>query len=253
MATNLANAAIEALVRARRAHEPAAAASVPIADAETAYAVQDGVARSFGWLRDGPSYWKSGGASRTAPQTHALLPPEGVWRRPADARAWPFRLRGIEAELALRIGRDVDAALAAALDVASATALIDAICVSIEIVDSRWVEGLDAAPMSKLADLQSHGALVLGNWIPFAARDWSQQLCRVTVGAQPAAEFRGTPSMADTAWVLPAGLRHATRGGRRGTLAGASGDAGWRLFGWDLSAGAPWSVERSRLFGALVL
>ena len=215
MTNTLATAAVDAIVRARQTHQPATAARVPIANAETAYAVQDGVARTFGWLGVGPAHWKSGGASRSALQTHALLPPEGVWPSPADARAWPFRLRGIEAELALRIGRDVDAALAAELDVAAATALVDAMCVSIEIVDSRWLEGLDAAPMSKLADLQSHGALVLGDWTPFALSDWTTQPCRVTIGAQPVAEFRGTHSMADPTWVLPAWLRHATRSGRR--------------------------------------
>ena len=140
-------------------------------------------------------------------------------RRPACGPArptrasWPFHLRGIEAEIALRLGRDVDAALAATLDAAAATALVDAMCVSIELVDSRWAEGLDAPPLAKLADLQSHGALVLGDWVPFAARDWAAQSCRVHIGDAAAVEFRGTHAMADPAFVLPAWLRHATRGG----------------------------------------
>ena len=214
MAMTLAAAAEQALVQARQTRRPATAARVPIPDAETAYDVQDSVARRFGWLRDGPAQWKSGGASRAALQTHALLPPEGVWSSPAVADAWPFHLRGIEAEVALRIGRAVDTVTAAGMNLAAATALIDAMCVSIEIVDSRWAEGLDAAPLSKLADLQSHGALVLGDWVPFAPRDWAAQVCRVTIGAQPVVEYRGTHSMADPAYVLPAWLRHATRGGR---------------------------------------
>jgi 2-keto-4-pentenoate hydratase len=179
--------------------------------------VQDGVARALGWFGDAmPSHWKSGGASRSATLTHAALPPAGVWASPADARerAWPFHWRGIEAEVALRLGRDVDAALAATLDVAAATMLIDAMCVSIEIVDSRWTEARDAPALAKLADLQSHGALVLSEWVPFAARDWAQQPCRVSIGAQPPLEFSGTHSLGDPAFVLPAWLRHATRDGR---------------------------------------
>ena len=87
-------------------------------------------------------------------------------------------------------------------------------CVSIEIVDSRWAEGLDAPALAKLADLQSHGALVLSDWLPFEARDWAAQRCRVSIGTQPAVERRGTHALADPLFVLPAWLRHATRNGR---------------------------------------
>ena len=205
--------AVTRLLQARRAGTlmPAPA----LADAAAAYAVQTGVARALGWFGDAaPAHWKSGGPSRAAVATHAPLPPAGVWTSPADARAWPFTLRGIEAEVALRLREPVDANRAAALDVDSARALVDAMCVSIEIVDLRWTEGLQAPPWAKLADLQSHGALVLGAWVPFDdARDWSAQSCRVRIGASPAREFRGTHSMADPAFALPAWLRHATRAG----------------------------------------
>ena len=214
------DAAVGLLVEARRTHQPALAARTHLPDASSAYAVQEGVAREFGWYMDAPArHWKSGGPSRDAVPTHAPLPPAGVWASPADARAWPFRLRGIEAEVALRLGRHVDAALAARLDQAQAASLVDAMCVSIEVVDSRWAEGLEAPAMAKLADLQSHGALVLGAWIPFVPRAWSAQHCVVRVGAQPSVERRGTHAMADPTFVLPAWLRHATRGGR-GVAAG---------------------------------
>ena len=209
------DAAIALLIDARRTHRPALAASASLPDAPSAYTVQDGVAREFGWFTDALArHWKSGGPSRDAVLTHAPLPPAGVWASPADARAWPFRLRGIEAEVALRLGCEVDAALAASLDLVQAVALLDAMCVSIEVVDSRWSEGLEAPAMAKLADLQSHGALVLGAWIPFTSRDWSVQRCVVRVGSQPPVERRGTHAMADPTFVLPAWLRHATRGSR---------------------------------------
>lgn len=205
--------AVAGLLQARRtgALQPAA----QLADADAAYDVQAGVAQALGWFgAESPSHWKSGGPSREAVATHAPLPPAGVWASPADARDWPFKLRGVEAEVALRLRRPVDADLARSLDLALARTLVDAMCVSIEIVDSRWVEGLQAPAWAKLADLQSHGALVLGAWVPFEpARDWSAQVCRVRLGVQPAREFRGTHSMADPAFVLMAWLRHATRQG----------------------------------------
>jgi 2-keto-4-pentenoate hydratase len=210
---NEPDGAVARLLQARRAGflQPAPL----LRDAHTAYEVQAGVARALGWFGAAPpQHWKSGGPSREAVATHAPLPPAGVWASPADARGWPFKMRGVEAEVALRLRLPVDADLASSLDLAQARNLVDAMCVSIEIVDSRWVEGLQAPAWAKLADLQSHGALVLGAWVPFEpARDWSAQVCRVRLGAQPARTFRGTHSMADPAFVLMAWLRHATRHG----------------------------------------
>ncbi len=192
------------------------AAAPDLADAEAAYAVQDGVARALGWFGDeaAAQHWKSGGPSRSAPQTHARLPSAGVWDSPADARAWPFALRGVEAEIALRLREPVDAARAATLDADGARLLVDAMCVAIELVDSRWAEALAAPSLARLADLLSHGALVLGPWQPFdRARDWSAQRVELRLGARAPLEFTGTHSMADPVWVLPAWLRHATRHG----------------------------------------
>jgi 2-keto-4-pentenoate hydratase len=200
------------LLEARRTGT--AVAAPDLADAAAAYAVQEGVARASGWVADAaPGHWKSGGPSREAVLTHAPLPPAGVWPSPADAGSWPFHRRGIEAEIALRLGETVDASQAATLELTAARGLIDAMCVSIEIVDSRWVAGPAAPALARLADLQSHGALVLGAWLPFVARDWSAQVCHVRIGTQPVQTFRGSHSMADPAFVLPAWLRHATRDG----------------------------------------
>lgn len=210
--------ATQALAKAREIHRPVPAPD--LVDAADAYAVQEGVARALHWFDDdertgsAARHWKSGGPSREAQTAHAPLPPTGIWASPADARAWHFQLRGIEAEIALRMGSDVDAAQAAALDQRSAVKLIDAMCVSIELVDSRWREALAAPELAKLADLLSHGALVLGAWQDFSPRDWSAQVCRLTIGSAPALTFEGTHSMGDPAWLLPAWLRHATRGGR---------------------------------------
>ena len=207
-------AVAQTLLQARRSHRPADA--LPLAGhlktASDAYAVQAQVhgERAAASL---PIYWKSGGPSRTAEATHAALPADGVWTTPADASGWPFNLRLIEVEIALRLGPAVTPEQAAALTHDSAPSLIDAMAVSIEIVDSRWQQGVAAPALLKLADLQSHGALVLGSWLPFAPRDWAAQACTVTIGKGAPQEFRGTHSMGDPAWVLPAWLRHATRAG----------------------------------------
>jgi 2-keto-4-pentenoate hydratase len=205
--------AVSRLMQARQDHRPQAAPT--LVDAAAAYAAQARVARELGWFGDTtPRYWKSGGPSRDAVISPAPLPPAGVWFSPAQAVNWSFTLRGIEAEVALRLREPVDAARAAALDLSGARALIDVMCVSIEVVASRWAEGLLAPALAQLADVLSHGALVLGRWVAFdAGRDWSTQVCHVRIGSQVAHVFRGTHSMVDPTFVLPAWLRHATRNG----------------------------------------
>lgn len=203
----------QTLIEARRSGQVADATSVTIADAAQAYRVQTLVAQAMGWDSDRPArHWKSGGPGRDATLTHAPLPAAGVWASPADARAWPFHWRGIEAEIALRLGQDVDTALAQSLTPEAAPALVDAMAVSIELVDSRWAQALQAPALHKLADLQSHGALVLGAWQPFRAVDWMSQRCELQIGARRQV-FTGTHSLGDPTWLLPQWLRHATRGG----------------------------------------
>ena len=226
-------AVTQALLQARRSGIPADAALLADAlpDADAAYAVQQRVAQALGWFGDGaPRHWKSGGPGRSQPLTHAPLPPAGVWASRADASRWAMHSRLVESEIALRLGRDVDSALANTLDLDSAAALVDAMAVSIELVDSRWQQGLAAPALLRLADLASHAALVLGEWQPFERRDWAAQRGRLGIGEQPALAFRGSHSCGDPAWVLADWLRHATtRHGRlsagtvvtTGTWAGA--------------------------------
>lgn len=208
-----------ALLQARRSGTPVDATPLAdaLADAGEAYAVQQQVAQALGWFAAGtPRFWKSGGPGREQPLTHAPLPPAGVRSAPADLSRWPMHLRLVESEIALRLGHDVDAALAATLDADGARALVDAMAVSIELVDSRWQQGLAAPALLRLADLASHAALVLGDWQPFAPRDWATQRCRLAIGTRPLLERTGTHSCGDPAWVLADWLRHATV--RHGTL-----------------------------------
>lgn len=211
-------AVAQALLKARGEGRPCDADALAglLQAPEDAYAVQAWVARELqGPDAPFPRHWKSGGPSREAVLTHAPLPPEGVWPSPADAGGWHFNCRLIEAEIALRLGRAVTPQQAATLSQQQAAALVDAMAVSIEVVDSRWRQGPLAAPaLLKLADLQSHGALVLGPWQPFVARDWAAQACTVRIGKAAPVERRGTHSLGDPAWLLPAWLRHATRDGQ---------------------------------------
>jgi len=207
---------VAALCAAHRTHQPAdnRRLALALATPEEGYAVQHAVGRQLGWWDEVPAQtWKSGGGTLDS-ITHAPLPPAGVRQSPTDLGGLPLHSCGIEAEIALRLGSVVDAARAASLDEAAAAALVEVMAVSVEVVDSRWQDGPQAAPLLRLADGQSHGALVLGAWRPFEpARDWAAQTVRVQIGAAAPFECRGSHPLGRPTAVLPAWLRHATREG----------------------------------------
>jgi len=208
----------DALVAARRSNSTLDATpwTDTLQDAAQAYEVQDAVASALGWFQSGtvPGCWKSGGGSRTATLTHAPLAPQGVRKSPADFDDMHFHTPGIEAEIALRLGKDITPAKAATLGHEDAASLIDAMAVSVEIVDSRWQDLAATPALLRLADSQVHGALVLGEWKPYAAVDWASQRCETKVGNSETVVREGTHPLADPAWLLPIWLRHVTRHGQ---------------------------------------
>lgn len=207
----------ETLVQARK--NARLADALPLAesliDPGQAYAVQQAVARQQDWFGGAaPRAWKSGGAARGAQLSHAPLPPAGVWPSPAQGSAWLLHARGIEAEIALRLGQDVTPGQALQLTTETAAQLVDAMAVAIEVVESRWLQQFAAPPLLALADQLCHGALVVGDWQPCdlvrAAPDWRQQVCRLRVGEGETQVHTGTHSLGDPAWLLADWLRHAT-------------------------------------------
>jgi 2-keto-4-pentenoate hydratase/2-oxohepta-3-ene-1,7-dioic acid hydratase in catechol pathway len=208
---------IEALVRARR--ENGVSDAGPLAEAlhglEDAYLAQTCVGNELGWWDDAPAlHWKTSAASQTATQMHSPLPPRGVLRSPADMRARPvMRMRLIEAEVAFRLGESITNERAAAIDHDNVMSVFDGMAVAIKVCDSRWQQGLDAAPLLRIADLQSHGGLVLGEWLPYVVRDWAAQVSRVKIGDQPELVKQGSHSCVDPTFLLPGWLRHVTREG----------------------------------------
>jgi 2-keto-4-pentenoate hydratase len=182
-----------------------------VASAAQAYDIQEHVLRGLGEAPGVPRFWKSGSASRNGPLLHAPLPSRGVRLSGSRLDDLGMRHRWIEAEVALRMGRDVTAEHARAVVAGDSPELVDAMTVAIEIVDSRWASARQALPLQKLADLLVHGALVLGDFVPFTARAWAAQECQVRVGGRDWRSFRGSLSIGDPLWVLPQWLRHVTR------------------------------------------
>lgn len=216
MAAKTVDELAEALASAWR--EGRATSAAPwhgsVRDAAQAYLAQERLADAMAWFGPGlPIYWKSGGASRQAVLNHAPLPPAGVRPSPANFGDMRFIAPGIESEIALRLGETVTPERAAALTPEDAGTVVDAMAVSIEIVDSRWAEASLAPALLRLVDLQSHGALVLGEWVPYAARDWAAQGCETRISSRDVLVRTGTHPLGDPAWLLPAWLQYLTRDG----------------------------------------
>lgn len=186
-----------------------------LADAPQAYAVQARVATARGCPEQGiAAFWKSGGGSRESVLTHAALAPALVRRSPANFSDTAFHTAGVESEIALRLGQDVSPELAAGLTTETATALFDAMAVAVEIVDSRWAEGSRAPVLLRLADAQSHGALVIGEWQALREVDWAAQRCELSIADQPTVARTGSHPLGHAFWGMPLWLQHLTREGQ---------------------------------------
>lgn len=209
-------AVVASLIAARRGGQPASALTQAVCSDDEAYAIQDAVATALGWFGDGPPrYWKSGGAARDSALTHAALPAAGVRTAGQSLADLRWQQPTVEAEIALRLVRDVTPEQAQRLSHADGPGLVDAMAVAIEIVDSRWQEGLQAPAALRLADQGSHGALALGPWMPYRTQDWTRQRCELRFGAAPPVIANtGAYSLGDPLWLLPIWLRHATRDAR---------------------------------------
>jgi 2-keto-4-pentenoate hydratase len=130
-----------------------------------AYAIQDATVAELGPVGG----WKMSARSTQQEPTCAPLPAEGLLPDGAVLAGPAWRLRGIEVEVGFRLGVDLpprDAPYTSD-DLARA---IHAVLPVVEVVETRLADWLGAGAKAQLADLASHGALVLGSDAPFDPR-----------------------------------------------------------------------------------
>ncbi|MBA4342132.1 MAG: 2-keto-4-pentenoate hydratase [Methylibium sp.] len=213
MISPLQQALAAALVQARQTGQALRASDWrdAVTSPAQADAVQQRVTELLGWsAQQVPQAWKSGGPTRQGPFSHAPVTPDGLQHRPATT------LLGIEAEVALRLGLDVDAGLAATLQPgALPQGLIDATAPAMELIGSRWSEGLAAPELLRRADHQSNAGLLIGPWRPFEPRNWAQQSFSVQVGQAQPIHYQGGHALGDPSWLLPDWLQQLTQHGQR--------------------------------------
>jgi 2-keto-4-pentenoate hydratase len=167
-ATDLASAA-ELLLEARRTASPIAdlPATLQPTSMEEAYFVQDAIARAL--EPGGPRAWKIGAPSPDATPLFAPMVSAWIADNASLLAGQRYRLRGLEAEISFLIGEDLPPR-ATPYAREEITAAIASCHPAIEELESGLTVPSQAARLSMIADLQTHGGFVPGP----AVSDWQQ-------------------------------------------------------------------------------
>lgn len=197
-----------ALLLAARANPAAKLAELPghlkPADRAAAYAIQQAVAATFA----GIGGWKVSPFGADTPPMCGALPAETVIASPATLTSPVNGIRGIEAEISVRMSHDLPPR-ATPYTRDEVIAAIGAIHPAIEVLDSRFVDPAHVDILSNIADTQSHGGFVYGK----AVTNWQKiDLANVTVGqfvdGKPNASRTGHPAgdlVAQVVWLANEG------------------------------------------------
>ncbi|RKE37265.1 2-keto-4-pentenoate hydratase [Paraburkholderia sp. BL23I1N1] len=133
------------------------------ADAATAYAIQHDILRVLGAPIGG---WKIGAKSDSGPIQGAPLPANDLHADGARLPRAVFAPLGLELEIAFRFGRRFEPSTTPYSET-DVRAGIGSIGATIEIVASRYAGWPNVDKLAQLADLQNHGALIVGEFMPY--------------------------------------------------------------------------------------
>lgn len=205
--SSLGSLLADAFINAQRIGPPN---QTPTTPAE-AYATQDAILTHLGATIGG---WKVGAPNADTEPNCAPLPATGIYHSGAVMPAARFAARWVELEAALRVGRllEVRQDMPTPTELAS---FFDAVVPALECVESRLAAGREAPVPLRLADLQSHGALVVGEPAPLApsALDLRTLQAALRFGEEEVARTRGGNPAQDV-WRLVGWLaRHCTERG----------------------------------------
>ena len=211
MLSNESRIALQAVLAARQGGQPIKADQMQPADAGTAYAIQDATAAALGAVGG----WKVGARNLQTTPTCAPLPASGLLSSGVHLSGAAWRLRGIEVEVALRLSRDITPD-GPPITQAGWPAYFDAVLPVIEVVESRFEERKAATALGQLADLQSHGALILGTPQPLDATRLNLREidARLEISGQTPVHTHGANPAPDLWWLLSWLFDHCRQQGR---------------------------------------
>lgn len=191
-------AAARRLIAAHKGAASVPSAAVQPPGAAHAYAVQDATIAGLGPVGG----WKVGAKGPALEPGCAPLPASGIFDTGSVLLGPPWRMRGIEVEIAVRLRKD----LVPSSGEPGASAVRDAVGALlpvIEVVETRLADWRDSAPLAQMADLQSHGALIVGAASQMSPGDLDLRNLEAYLAfdGQPVASTRGANPAGDV-WRL---------------------------------------------------
>lgn len=195
-------AAARRLLAARKGAAPVPCAEIVPPDAAGAYAVQDATMATLGTIGG----WKVGAKSPKLGPGCAPLPATGMLDSGAALLGPPWRMRGIEVEVAVRLRKDL-ILTAGEPDPAAVRDAVGAVLPVIEVVETRLADWRESPPLAQMADLRSHGALIAGAPSQMSPGDLDLRSVEAYLAfdGQPVASTRGANPAGDI-WRLLAWL-----------------------------------------------
>jgi 2-keto-4-pentenoate hydratase len=187
------------LMEARRTLTPIADLPVELqpVSLEEAYFVQDRLALVYGEVGG----WKVG--APTADATPMFAPMPLAWIAPSGSVLRAHRFRGLEAEIAFLMGRDLPPRQTA-YSRDEVVAAIASCHPAIEVLESGLVDPLKATKLSMIADLQMHGGFVYGNAFPdWQSVDFAKEKVALAVDGVVRVERTGSNTSGDLMRLLP--------------------------------------------------
>jgi 2-keto-4-pentenoate hydratase len=163
-----------------------------------AYFIQDRLAIAYGDIGG----WKVGASTAEATPMFAPLPL--AWMASNDALlGGRHRFRGLEAEIAFLMGKDLPPR-EKAYSRDEVVAAIASCHPAIEVIESGLVDPLKAEKLSMIADLQMHGAFVYGAAVPnWQTIDFSKEHVTLAVDGVVRVERTGSNTSGDLMRLLP--------------------------------------------------
>ena len=196
----------DTLLNARRTNTPIAdlpANLIPTGIPEV-YLVQDAVAAAFGPIGG----WKIGAPNPEATPLFAPMP--AAWIAPSGSTlsGQRWRFRGLEAEIAFLVGRDLPPRNLDAGEPPYTREQVLAAMASchpaIEVLESAFIDPTQASKLAYLADLQMHGGFVFGAPVPhWQAIDFTTESVTLAVDGILRIERTGSNTSGDLLKLLP--------------------------------------------------
>ena len=162
-----------------------------------AYLIQDEMALAYGAIGG----WKVGAPDAQATPGFAPMPKLGIAANGAEIRA--LRYRGLEAEVAFLLGKDLPRR-ATAYSREEIAGAIESCHPAIEVLESAFSDPTQVDRLSMIADLQMHGGFVFGPECPqWRQVDFTRESVTLSVEGVVRVEKTGSNTSGDLLRLLP--------------------------------------------------